>query len=253
MPEQTQEQFIPTDRGFKLICGDGQLVDFWGCVAVMVGQALLYRRFGDLFAVARRFRASRSSSLWALADRRDGCYLQVHERNTSSWGYLPQYLFVLGLVNFSAGPHECLRAIGLDRFLVSLFGVHGAQDFEGAAQTCVNAHHPTGIVELAAVVRRREYGYKSTGCLELVPVLDRLMRSADDVQVMLFQEVTDDLVPERITNSPRVVACKEIKVQAASNQMNTHPINPTPYLRTPLPSRSPARFSQSRYDTILGT
>ena len=133
------------------------------------------------------------------------------------------------------------------------FGVHGAQDFEGAAQTCVNAHHPTGIVELAAVVRRREYGYKSTGCLELVPVLDHLMRSADDVQVMLFQEVTDDLVPERITYSPRVVACKEIKVQAASNQMKTHPINPTPYLRTPLPSRSPARLPQSRYDTILGT
>ena len=136
---------------------------------------------------------------------------------------------------------------------MTLFGVHGAQDFEGAAQTCVNAHHPTGIVELAAVVRRREYSYKSTGCLELVPVLDHLMRSADDVQVMLFQEVTDDLVPERITNSPRVVACKEIKVQVASNQMNTHPINPTPYLRTPLPSRSPARLPQSRYDTILGT
>jgi hypothetical protein len=37
------------------------------------------------------------------------------------------------------------------------------------------------------------------------------MRSADDVQVMLFQEVTDDLVPERITNSPRVVACKKSK------------------------------------------
>ncbi len=62
MPEQTQEQFIPTDRGFKLTCGDGQLVDFWGCVAVRVGQALLYRRFGDLFAVARRFRASRRAA-----------------------------------------------------------------------------------------------------------------------------------------------------------------------------------------------
>ena len=100
---------------------------------------------------------------------------------------------------------------------MTLFGAHGAQDFEGAAQTCVNAHHPTGIVELAAVVRRREYSYKSTGCLELVPVLDHLMRSADDVQVMLFQEVTDDLVPARVTYSPRVVACEEIKVQAPFN------------------------------------
>ena len=68
MPEQTQEQFIPTDRGFKLTCGDGhcQLVDFWGCVAVRVGQALLYQRFGDLFAVARRFRASRRAAACGL-------------------------------------------------------------------------------------------------------------------------------------------------------------------------------------------
>ena len=48
---------LPTDRW--LTCGDGQLADFWRCVAVRVGQALLYQQFGDLFAVARRFRASR--------------------------------------------------------------------------------------------------------------------------------------------------------------------------------------------------
>jgi len=40
-------------------CGDGQLVDFLRCVPARVGQALLYQQFGDLFAVARRFRASR--------------------------------------------------------------------------------------------------------------------------------------------------------------------------------------------------
>ena len=32
-------------------------VDFWRCIAVCVGQALLYQQFGDLFAVARRFKA----------------------------------------------------------------------------------------------------------------------------------------------------------------------------------------------------
>ena len=36
------------------------------CVAVRVGQALLYQQFGDLFAVARRFRASRRAAACGL-------------------------------------------------------------------------------------------------------------------------------------------------------------------------------------------
>ena len=32
-------------------------MDYWRCIAVCVGQALLYQQFEDLFAVARRFRA----------------------------------------------------------------------------------------------------------------------------------------------------------------------------------------------------
>ena len=51
---------LPTDRW--LTCGDGQLADFWRCVAVRVDQALIYQQFGDLFAVARRFRASRRAA-----------------------------------------------------------------------------------------------------------------------------------------------------------------------------------------------
>jgi len=41
---------------------------------VRVGQALLYQQFGDLFAIARRFRfrASRRAAACGLADRRDG-------------------------------------------------------------------------------------------------------------------------------------------------------------------------------------
>ena len=63
---------LPTDRG--LTCGDGQLADFWRCVAVRVGQALLYQQFGDLFAVARRLKPPAE-----LADRPDrrGRYLST--------------------------------------------------------------------------------------------------------------------------------------------------------------------------------
>ena len=45
-----------------MIRGDGQLVDFWRCVAVHLGQALLYQQFGDACAAARRFRASRRAA-----------------------------------------------------------------------------------------------------------------------------------------------------------------------------------------------
>mmetsp|Transcript_5192 Transcript_5192/g.15036 ORF Transcript_5192/g.15036 Transcript_5192/m.15036 type:complete len:98 (+) Transcript_5192:2-295(+) len=54
------EYALPTDRG--LTRGDGQLVDFLRCVAVRVGRALLYQQFGDLHAVARRFRASQRAA-----------------------------------------------------------------------------------------------------------------------------------------------------------------------------------------------
>ena len=60
---------LPTARG--LTCGDGQLVDCLRCVAVRVGQALLYQQFGDLFAVACRFRAAhRAAAFFFLGTRR---------------------------------------------------------------------------------------------------------------------------------------------------------------------------------------
>ena len=63
------EYALPTDRG--LTCGDGQLVDFLRCVAVRVGRALLYQQFGDLFAVACRFRAAhRAAAFFFLGTRR---------------------------------------------------------------------------------------------------------------------------------------------------------------------------------------
>ena len=119
----------------------------------------------------------------------------------------------LGPVRVRVRPHERLRAIDPGHILVVLLGVHGPQDLEGAAQPCVDAHHPARVVELAAVVRRGKYGHESPGRLELVSVLYHLMRPADDVQVVLLQEVADDLVPERVTHAPRVVACADAKAR----------------------------------------
>ena len=118
-------------------------------------QCAWVRRFstGDLeiYSRSRADLEPRAEQLaWALADRRDGCYLQVSRKECKFMGLFTSVFICPRSCQPLSRAARCLRAIGLDRFLVNLFGVHGAQDFEGAAQTCVNAHHPTGIVELAA-------------------------------------------------------------------------------------------------------
>ena len=47
---------------------------------------------------------------------------------------------------------------------------------EGAHEGLVHAHHAAGVVELAAVVGRREQGYQLTLGEELIPVLNNLRK-----------------------------------------------------------------------------
>jgi hypothetical protein len=53
----------------------------------------------------------------------------------------------------------------------------GLEDLEGAHQRVVHAHHGAGVVELAAVVGRREDGHQLALGEELVPVLHHLQCS----------------------------------------------------------------------------
>ena len=45
---------------------------------------------------------------------------------------------------------------------------------EGAHESLVDAHHPPGVVELPAVVRRREQCHQLPLCVELITILHNL-------------------------------------------------------------------------------
>jgi hypothetical protein len=70
------------------------------------------------------------------------------------------------------------------------------QDLEGAHQIRINRHDSTRVVELVAVVRRAEDGDQLALREELVAILDDLMRAANQVEVMLAQELLDDVGTE---------------------------------------------------------
>lgn len=70
------------------------------------------------------------------------------------------------------------------------------EDLERAQQRLVNAHHSTCIVELAAVVGRREESDKLALGEEFVTIFDDLMCATDEVHVMLLQEPRDHIRTE---------------------------------------------------------
>lgn len=62
------------------------------------------------------------------------------------------------------------------------------ENLEGAQQALVHTHHCASVVELSAVVGRREQRDQLTLAKELVAVLDDLVSSADQIHVVLLQE-----------------------------------------------------------------
>lgn len=80
------------------------------------------------------------------------------------------------------------------------------EDLERAEQALVDAHHRTSVVELAAVVGRREKSDELALAKELVSVLDDLMRAADEIHVVLLQEARHHVRSECEGNTAVVFA-----------------------------------------------
>ena len=70
------------------------------------------------------------------------------------------------------------------------------QNLERAQKRFVHAHHRTSVVELSAVIWRREESDELTLGEELVPVFDDLMRAAYEIHVVLLKEAGDDIGAE---------------------------------------------------------
>ena len=58
-----------------------------------------------------------------------------------------------------------------------------------AHERFIDRHHSFCVVKLSAVVWSREEGYQLSLCEELVPILDNLMSSANQIQVVSIEEL----------------------------------------------------------------
>jgi len=80
----------------------------------------------------------------------------------------------------------CETCLSTTESVLLLLG--GLENLERAQQALVDAHHGTGIVEFAAVVRSGEQGDELALREEFVAVLDDLMRAADQIHIVFLQE-----------------------------------------------------------------
>jgi len=80
------------------------------------------------------------------------------------------------------------------------------EDLERAHQRVVHGHHGSGVVELAAIVGRREEGDQLALGKELVPILHDLMGSADEIELVLLQELGHHLGSEGEADAAVVLA-----------------------------------------------
>eukprot|EP00964_Phaeocystis_antarctica_P067018 scaffold40561_cov72-Phaeocystis_antarctica.AAC.4 len=76
---------------------------------------------------------------------------------------------------------------------------------EAALQVLVDAHHRAAVVELAAVVGRREDRYEAAVGEELVAVLDDLVRAHDEVEVVLLEEAAHHVGAEGVRDAAVVL------------------------------------------------
>ena len=79
------------------------------------------------------------------------------------------------------------------------------EDLKAAHESLVHGHHRTGVVKLAAVIWRTKQCYKLATLEEFVAVLDDLMRSADQIDVVLLIELAHDVLSESETNATVII------------------------------------------------
>ena len=76
---------------------------------------------------------------------------------------------------------------------------------ERAHERVVHSHHCAGVVELAAVVRRREDRDEFPASEELVAILDDLVGTHDQVEVVPAEELSNNVTTEGKGDSPVVL------------------------------------------------
>ena len=84
--------------------------------------------------------------------------------------------------------------------------VRRLQNLEGTHESLIDTHHSSRVIEFSAVIWCRENGNQLSLSEELVAVFHDLMRSADQVHFVLFQELSDDVLSVHIGDSSLIVS-----------------------------------------------
>jgi hypothetical protein len=80
------------------------------------------------------------------------------------------------------------------------------QNLEGAHKSVVYGHHGSGIVEFAAVVRRRKDSHQFTTSEEFITIFNDLMSPDHQVQIMSAEELTNNVTSECKGNTTIIFA-----------------------------------------------
>lgn len=124
------------------------------------------------------------------------------------WGFLARGDIGL-LPPKPGGTYFCFFSAGFRIWRMLALGPHGwmwsGMYLERAEQALVDAHHSTRVVELAAVVWCGKECDKLALREELVAILNDLMRTADEIHVVLLQEARYDVWAKRETDTSIVL------------------------------------------------
>ena len=85
-------------------------------------------------------------------------------------------------------------------------GAGGFEDLEGTHERVIDRHHGPRIVKLSTVVGCREYRNELTPRKEFVSILDDLMRSDDEIQIVPTQKLADNVTTKGKGDSTVVFA-----------------------------------------------
>ena len=79
------------------------------------------------------------------------------------------------------------------------------EDLKRTHERLVNTHHGTRIIELSAIVGGRKESHKLSPSKELVSILYNLVSTANQIQIVLVQELSNNILPKGERDTPVVL------------------------------------------------
>lgn len=104
------------------------------------------------------------------------------------------------------------------QFFIHFLLFNRLQNLKRARQVLVDTHQRSGIIEFIAIVRGGEQRHQFPTAEKLIAILDDLMRSTHQIEIVVHQEFRQRLLTERtahtaLTDTETVDICRRIRPQ----------------------------------------